>query len=295
MHPAIILIPVAALVVGPRLWVGHVLREHNRKDENFDATASELARELLDGHNLQMVKVEMTDLGDHYDPDARAVRLSRDKFNRKSLTAVATAAHEVSHALQHASGYGPFVWRGRLAKVAQVTGEAGFVLFLSVPVAAMMGRQALPPAAIGATALAMLGTGMSAQMVAVPVEMDASFGRALPLLRDGYIGGKQVGDIRKILVACSFTYIASSLVSMLNIWPWLGYRTTAHGLLPMPQPVVVRSGSATGSQTTESPHSPVRAHTARTLRQKPQSTADTLLRLFGKPVIRSWLRLSRSL
>ena len=90
MHPAIILIPAAALVAGPQLWVGHVMRKYNRKDEDLDSTAAELARELLDGHNLQNVKVEITDLGDHYDPDAQAVRLNRDKYNRKSLTAVAT-------------------------------------------------------------------------------------------------------------------------------------------------------------------------------------------------------------
>lgn len=295
MHPAIILIPAAALVMGPRLWVGHVLKQYNRKDEDLDGTAAELARELLDLHDLQIVKVEMTDLGDHYDPEARAVRLSRDKFDRKSLTAVATAAHEASHALQDAAGYGPFVWRRHLAKVAQVTGEAGFVLFISVPIASMLGRQPLPPAAIGATVLAMLGTGLAAQMAAIPAELDASFGRALPLLRDGYVDEEQVRDVRKILVACSLTYIASSLVSVLNIWPWLGRRPAVPGLLPGPQPGVTRSDSAAGRHRAKPPRTAVHARTARTCRRIPESTTDRLLRCFGKPLIRSWLRLSRGL
>ena len=145
MHPAIILIPAAALVIGPRLWVNHVMQQHNKDDEDLDTTAAQLARELLDWHDLKNVNVEMTDLGDHYDPEARAVRLSRDKFDRKSLTAVATAAHEVSHALQHAAGYQPFVWRRRLARAAQVTGEAGFVLLMTIPIATLTGRQPLPP------------------------------------------------------------------------------------------------------------------------------------------------------
>lgn len=293
MHPAIILIPVAALFAGPRLWVEYVMRQHNRKDEGLGVTAAELARELLDWHDLQSVKVEMTDLGDHYDPDARVVRLNRDKFDHKSLTAVATAAHEVSHALQHATGYGPFVWRRRLAKAAGVTGKTGFVLLLSVPITAMTGRRLLPPAAIGATVVAMLGTGLAAQVVAVQSELDASFGRAMPLLRDGYIDDKQARDVRKILTACSLTYISSSLVSVLNIWPWLGHRPAVHGLLPGPQPADVKPGSAAGSQKTKGPLTPVRTRTTRSVRYKPEDTNTKLLRRFGKPVIRAWLRLSR--
>ena len=294
MHPALILLPAAALVMGPRLWVNHVLRQHNDEDAELGYTGAELARALLDWHGLRGVTVELTDLGDHYDPDARAVRLSRDKFNRKSLTAVATAAHEVSHALQHAAHYKPFVWRRRLARAAQVTGEGGFVLLLTIPIASITGYQPLPPEAIGAAVLAMLGTGMAAQFVAIPSELDASFNRALPLLRGGYIAGDQVRDVRQILVACSLTYIASSLISVLNIWPWFGRRPAVLVLQPEPKPRIARSNSVAGKQT-ESPHTPVRTPTTRALRYQPESTADSLLRLFGKPLIRGWLRLSRSL
>ena len=292
MHPAIILIPAATLVIGPQLWVGYVMRRHNVGDEELGATAAELARALLDGHGLQVVRVEMTDLGDHYDPDARVVRLNRDKFDRKSLTAVATAAHEVAHALQHAAGYGPFVWRRRLAKAAQVTGKAGLVLLLTVPIAAITGRGGLPPSAIGATVAAMLGTGMAAQMAAVPAELDASFARALPLLREGYIDEVQVRDVRKILLACSLTYIASSVVSVLYIWPWLGRRPAVHGLLPGPQPRAAEPNPAGSRRKTHRAHAPARAHPAGSLRRAPQTTTARLLRRFGKPVIRSWLHLA---
>lgn len=65
MHPAIIIAPVLALIFGPRLWVGHVLKTYNRRDDALTLTAGDLARERLDRHGLQAVRVESTDIGDH--------------------------------------------------------------------------------------------------------------------------------------------------------------------------------------------------------------------------------------
>lgn len=222
MHPVLILIPAAALMLGPELWVQHVLRQYNRKDENsFKCTGGELARELLDGLQLHSVKVESTDLDDHYDPQAKAVRLTRDKIDRKTLTAITSAAHEVGHAVQDACRYPPFVWRTQAAKFAQATGKAGSTMLFAAPVAALVSRNPVPSVVIGATAIAMLGTGMLAQVAALPCELDASFRKALPLLQDRYIDRRQEKSVRKILLASTVTYIASFLAGALGIWRWL--------------------------------------------------------------------------
>ena len=69
------------LALGPQLWVKYVLQRHNRvQEDNFPGNGAELARHLLDRYGLQEVSVEVTEQGDHYDPMARAVRLTRDKF-----------------------------------------------------------------------------------------------------------------------------------------------------------------------------------------------------------------------
>jgi len=238
MHPVLVLIPAVALILGPQLWVRRVLGQHNCKEEDSLNTAGELARELLDRHHLHSVKVESTDQGDHYDPEAKAVRLSRDKMTRKTLTAVATAAHEVGHALQHASGYAPFLLRTRLAKVAQVTGQAGSAMLLAAPIAAAFSRQPVPPILIGTAAIAIMGTGVLVQLATLPTELDASFGRALPLLRDGYISREQEKAARKILTACSLTYVTSSLAAVLTIWHWLPGRGRVGPARPAPRPAV---------------------------------------------------------
>ena len=122
MHFFILLALLLLLILGPQWWVRYVLARYNRKQEAFPGTGGELARHLLDRFHLQQVNVETADgAGDHYDPKDLAVRLTADKLDGRTLTAVTTACHEVGHAIQHASGYRPFVWRQRLAGVAQVS------------------------------------------------------------------------------------------------------------------------------------------------------------------------------
>jgi len=221
MNPALLLLPALGLIIGPRIWVSRVLREHDQVQDQA-ASAHQVAREILDHHQLHGVRVEATDLGDHYDPKARAVRLSRHNIDRRSLTAVVTAAHEAAHALQHAEGYPPFALRTSLARVAQVTGEVGTVLIVAVPVTFLLTRRSLPPTIIGGSALAMLGTSAAAQLAALPTEMDASFGRAMPMLEAHYIRSEQSESAQRILFACSMTYAAASLSSVLTAWPWIG-------------------------------------------------------------------------
>jgi Zn-dependent membrane protease YugP len=316
MHPVVILVPAAVLIFGPRLWVSHVLNHYNKKDCDFPLNASELARELLDRHGLQAVKVEITDRGDHYDPVDRSVRIARDKQGRKTLTAVTTAAHEVSHALQHADDYGPFLWRTRLAKLAQVTGEVGSGLLFAVPAAALLSRNPVPPTIIGVAALSILGTGVAAQLAALPSELDASFNRALPMLRRGYINAAQSDQAHRILLACSLTYVASSMAAILNIWPWIGgaYVRQPVGLVSDEAPATTFAGvpevarHATASSATASPPRPSfsgsgivrRPGAARAgcrLRRYPGASsiprpAEVLLRAVLKPAIHCWFRLT---
>lgn len=286
MHPLFILIPAAALLFGPKVWVRKVLNRHHHDDVSLAGTGGDVARTLLDRHGLQAVRVEITDIGDHYDPQTRAVRLTRDKFDRKTLTAVTTAAHEVGHALQHANDYGPFVWRTQLANLSRVTAELGSVLLLTVPIAAISSRQPLPPIAIGATAIAIIGVGVAAQLAALPTEINASFGRALPMLRNGCISKEQVGDASNILTACSFTYVASSLLGILTIWPWLG-RGPIYIAAPAPESKLC---SLTSEACHRRPHHLQRVDRGRrrTHNRRNDRAGEALIRLIGKPLARGW-------
>jgi hypothetical protein len=295
MHPLVIIVPAVGLMLMPQFWVKRVLRKHNSREDGNFPSGGELAKEILARYQLDGVKVESTDLGDHYDPNAKAVRLTRDKIERKTLTAITTAAHETAHAIQDATDYGPFVWRVRLVNIAKVTGQVGTVVLIMVPAVSMFTRYALPPVVIGVTAISMLGTGVAAQLAALPTELDASFGRAMPLLKERYISEKQAKDAQKILLASSLTYVASSLLTVLNIWPWLGWGSPIGLLEQAPDQQVVQERSTPQVKPKmRGGNRQVQVDGKRNPARRETGQLELLIRTIGKPVIRGWFRLSRA-
>ena len=85
------------LVFGPGLWVKRVLAKYSEPAGRYEITGGKLARDLLDHHCLQSVRVETAASGDLYDHTEKSVRLTSEKFHGHSLMAIAVAAHEVGH------------------------------------------------------------------------------------------------------------------------------------------------------------------------------------------------------
>lgn len=223
--PYVIIIAAILLVVfGPAMWTRMVMASNGRDRPDFPGTGGELARHLLDEAGLSEVKVEVTDHGDHYDPEKKAVRLTRDKHDGRSLTAVAVAAHEVGHALQDRDRYGPLMTRSRLVKSTQKVQRAGSMILIAAPLVAGLTRSpALMLVQIGAGILTM-ASAVVVHLVTLPVEFDASFKRALPILdRGGYLNKSDLPAARRLLRAAALTYVSSSLVSLLNLWQWIRY------------------------------------------------------------------------
>ena len=95
---------VLAIIFGPSLWVKFVMRRYSTEKPEMPGTGGELAKHLIERFSLKDVEVEITELGDHYDPIEKKVRLLREHYESKSLTAIAIAAHEVRHAIQDHQG-----------------------------------------------------------------------------------------------------------------------------------------------------------------------------------------------
>ena len=212
---------VLAVVFGPQLWIRRVLAQHGGERPDFPGTGAELARHLLDEAGLQAVPVEETDKGDHYDPQARAVRLLPQHYGGRSVSAVAVAAHEVSHAVQHARGEPSFARRvalvGRLIWVERV---AGGMLLLAPIIFALFKSPVLLALEIAA-GVALLGVRVVVHAVTLPVEFDASFGKALPVLERGrYLSDADMPAARSVLRAAAWTYVAAALMTLLDVARW---------------------------------------------------------------------------
>jgi Zn-dependent membrane protease YugP len=221
---AVFIIILLACIFLPSMWVKQVLKKYSQPADRYSnkGSGSELARHLLDRFDLQSVKVEETEAGDHYDPEAKVVRLSADNFNGHSLTAVTVAAHEVGHALQHARGEVLFTTRQRLVRVAMKGELVARFMLIAAPVIFVLARLPAVGALMVLIAVGSMALGTIVHLVTLPVELDASYGKALPILEEGkYLHEDDYPHARKILKAAALTYVAGSLASLLNLGRWL--------------------------------------------------------------------------
>lgn len=220
MYLVLILI-VVAIVLGPSLWVRRVLAKHGKDIPTMPGTGGELADHLIKLFELGDVKVEQTELADHYDDNDKMVRLTAPHFQGKSLSAIAVAAHEVGHAIQFHRNEPIARLRKRLTPAAiTVERVAIFILMAAPAVAAVLKvpQSGLLIAAVGV--IAMLSS-VFIQLLVLPLEFDASFNKALPILIDGeYIADDQVEAVREVLRAAAWTYVAGTLASLLRFGRW---------------------------------------------------------------------------
>lgn len=213
---------VAALIFGPRFWVQRAIAKHGADRPDLPGTGGELAEHLISEFKIGSAGVEVTDKGDHYDPQDHMVRLLQNHHDGKSIAAVAIAAHEVGHAIQHHEGNRMLTLRQTLVKFAGVTDKFAAVFFFLAPVLGILVRS--PGAFLG---VALIGIGFIAvrlivHLVTLPVEWDASFNKALPILESGnYLHRDDMPAAREVLRAAALTYVSVALASLLDLARWI--------------------------------------------------------------------------
>jgi hypothetical protein len=209
------------IVFAPGIWVQRVLSKYSEPADRYSGSGAQLARFLLDKYGMDSVKVEETKEGDHYDPNAKAVRLTAEKYNGKSLTAITVAAHEVGHALQDHEGYKPLRYRSNLVRATQKFEKLGAAVLMISPFMGAITRAPGLGIVMFLGGMLTLGTSTLVHLVTLPTEVDASFNRALPMLEENNILMKaDKRHARRLLKAAAFTYVSASLMSLLNIARW---------------------------------------------------------------------------
>ena len=162
-------------------------------------------------NGLYNVKIERVagHLSDHFDPRSNVVRLSDSTYQSNSVAAIGVAAHEVGHAVQHATSYAPIKVRNAIVPVVQISSYAAFPL-------ALLGIVFANRFMINAGILLFI-TVVLFQIITLPVEFNASR-RAIKTLDKNYIlEGAELTGAKKVLTAAALTYVASAAVAIGNL------------------------------------------------------------------------------
>ena len=213
---------VIALIFGPHLWVKFVMNRYSSEKPEISGTGGELAKHLIDRFSLKDVKVEITELGDHYDPIEKKVRLVREHYESKSLTAIAIAAHEVGHAIQDQQNDKRLATRTKMIPIVNKVARWSVAIISLSPVIAIIMRHPMPFSVLLLLGLSGFIARMMIHAVTLPIEYDASFSKALPILREGnYISQDNEKAVNRILNAAALTYVSAALADILNLGRWL--------------------------------------------------------------------------
>ena len=213
---------ILALIFGPSLWVKFVMRRYSSEKPEMQGTGGELAKHLIERLSLKDVKVEVTELGDHYDPIEKKVRLLREHYESKSLTAIAIAAHEVGHAIQDQQGDKRLATRTKMIPVVNQIARWSVIVISLSPVIGIIIRHPMPFSLLLFLGLSGFIARMMIHAVTLPIEFDASFSKALPLLREGkYVSESNEKAVSSILRAAALTYVSAALADILNLGRWM--------------------------------------------------------------------------
>lgn len=175
-------------------------------------TGAEVARAMLQANGITDVRVTNIPghLTDHYNPLNRTVNLSDMVYNTRSVAAMAVAAHECGHAIQHACSYPWLKLRSQLVPVVNVGSRLGQVILTLGLLMLLVGSSPM----VAWVGLALFATTTVFSLVTLPVEFDASR-RALAWLENAGVANRAMhGQAQTALRWAAMTYVAAALSSI---------------------------------------------------------------------------------
>ena len=217
----IIYLLILFLYLSPIIWFNFVFKKNDKILENMPFNGLEFGKLILKEKGLSDVTIESTMEGDHYDLNGKKVRVKQDRLDNKSITAISVVCHEIGHAIQHNENYKPLERRQILVKnTAWVSKVGGAILYIGLPMLFATGSF---PIIRGVLILVLLTIIISVliHLITLDVEIDASFNKALPILRDK-IDSHYHEECRSVLRAAAYTYVIGSLQSFISLrYIWL--------------------------------------------------------------------------
>ena len=207
----LILIPAILISAWAQFKVSSTFNKYSTVRSINGYTGAQVARILLNDAGLQEVEIQQVPgrLSDHYDPRAKVLRLSSDVYGSTSVASIGVAAHEVGHAIQDEESYSALVFRNAIVPVVNFSSSLSWILFF---IGILFSYSTLVTIGIILFSVVVLF-----QLVTLPVEFNAS-SRALKILEArGILYDKEVDGARKVLSAAALTYVAATLMAVLQL------------------------------------------------------------------------------
>lgn len=174
-------------------------------------TGAEVARRILQYAGITDVSIRHVsgNLTDHFNPKTKEISLSDSVYGSSSIAAIAVAAHECGHVIQHANSYAPLSIRTALVPVANFgSGASWFVIIAGI----IFSMQPLVTLGIVLFSVAVLF-----QIVTLPVEFNASKRATRILMETGILSPGEETGAKKVLRAAALTYVASAAAAILQL------------------------------------------------------------------------------
>ncbi|MFA7098424.1 MAG: zinc metallopeptidase [Gammaproteobacteria bacterium] len=207
----LLLIPAMIIAMWAQAKVSTALTHWKTIRASASITGAQVARALLDQHQLAQVPVEITsgNMGDHYDPMKRTVRLSPEIFQGSSIAALSVAAHETGHAIQHKEAYAFLAFRTAVFPLANFGSSLAFPLFIA---GLILSFDVLINVGIVLFSFAVLF-----QIITLPVEYNASSRAKKMLTQGGYVSQEELSGVQDVLNAAALTYVAAAFMAVMQL------------------------------------------------------------------------------
>ena len=184
-------------------------------------SGAEIASQMLQDHGIYDVKVISTpgQLTDHYNPMDKTVNLSEAVYNQRNAAAAAVAAHEVGHAVQHATAYDMLMLRSRLVPIVNVSSMLSqWLIFGGLILGAAAGLGFGFYVAVIGLILMAIATAFS--FITLPVEYDAS-NRALAWLKNkNMVSQQEFAGAEDALKWAARTYVVAAIGALASLLYW---------------------------------------------------------------------------
>lgn len=216
----LILIVSLAISGGVSLMVKSRFRAGQKVAISCGLTGAEIARAILRDNGIEDVTVHEHQgfLSDHYNPLNKTLNLSPDVYHGRSASSAGVAAHEVGHAIQHASNYFPMWVRSAIVPAANIGSNVGPWLVI---IGAMLGVAQGMGHFVAMLGVALFAMSTVFTVVTVPVEFDASARAKNSLLNMGLVRrGEEADTVSGVLTAAGLTYVAAAVSSIAMLIYW---------------------------------------------------------------------------